>query len=134
MTTLCESYTTGAPTTVWPIRKFMRSWFRGWADQRLKDAERAWTLYEKVEAYDATVRVRRSQNQTAEWYRFTSEGERMTYRDGKVLHELACPGLIWTSQRYLSIPSTPITDVRPAICVNKISECAQEGRRKITAY
>jgi hypothetical protein len=135
MTTLCESYTIGSPTTVWPIRKFMRSWFRGWADQRLKESERAWNLFEKVESYDATIRVRRSQGQTtAEWYRFTSEGERMIYRDGKVLHQLACPSIVWTPQRYLSIPSTPITDVRPAICAKNVSECVQEGRRKITAY
>jgi hypothetical protein len=135
MTTLCDIYTMGSPTTTWPVRKFLRSWFRGWADQRLTETEKAWNFFERVESHDAAVRVKLSQGLTGRWYHFQSESERLMYKTGQRLHMIACPSLVWKSQRDLPF-NTPITDVRPQLCASYEPVCGncEGGCRKITAY
>ncbi len=115
--------------TVWPLTTFPGNLFPGWSAQQRQDAQIAWNFFELVESTDAATRVRLSNQggwtppaasvfaQTPSlWYPIFAEGRQTLYRRGQLLHQQACPGTNWQSQRSLGIPLTPLTNVYPAKC------------------
>jgi hypothetical protein len=120
----CSGYV-GSGTT-WPQQPFPGNLFPGWDTKRRVAAQKAWQLFETVEAADAATRVRLSAQGgwtppapsvfaqvPSIWYPILTEGDRTLYTQGRLLHEQACPGTNWRAQRSLGIPTTPITNVYP---------------------
>lgn len=114
----CDIYP--ASSTTWPLQQFPRTYFPRWTGQRLTEAKRAWEYYEKVEAYDAAVRVAICANPNSPdpiWFPIRNEGDRILYTYGKSLHTLLCPLLNWKPQRNQSLTYSPTPiNVVPQIC------------------
>lgn len=116
----------------WPQSAFPGNLFPGRSSQRRFDAQNAWNLFERVEAYDSTVRIaignenglynfpsRSTDTKRVAppaidplWYSLTA-GDRTLYREGQRLHVQACSNVNWTPQRSLPLPTAPLTTVFP---------------------
>ena len=125
MSSACDLYNSSG--TTWPVRCLPATAFPRGSAARDRDSAKAWSFFERVEAYDAEVRVRLAgtgwtPNGSAcsggPWYKFASASEATMYRRGQILHTQLCPGRDWTSQRNLGIPQTPVEDVYPGECPN----------------
>jgi len=121
----CDLYDASGP--LWPVRCLPATAFPRGSAARDRDSAKAWSFFERVESYDAGVRVRLagtgwtpngSSCSGGPWYKFASASEITLYRRGQILHTQLCPGRNWTSQRNLGIPPTPLEDVYPAECPN----------------
>jgi hypothetical protein len=115
--------------TVWPVSAFPGNLFPSYTAGRRRDAQNAWNFFELVESTDAATRVFWSNRggwtppatsafaqPPSLWYPIQNQGFLTLYKQGKLLHEQACPSVVWTAQRNLGIPTTPLTDVYPAQC------------------
>jgi hypothetical protein len=94
--TFCNFYEGSGST--WPVQTFPRSYFPFLPMNMLTEKSKAWNFFEQVESYDSRVRARGS---ISGWYVFSSEGDRLLYREGQLLHSQLCPNTNWTSQRNL---------------------------------
>jgi hypothetical protein len=94
--TFCSFYEGSGSS--WPIQTFPKTLFPFLPNNMLTEKAKAWNFYELVESYDASLRYRGA---TYGWYVFGSEGERLMYREGQLLHSQLCPNTNWTSQRNL---------------------------------
>lgn len=112
---------------IWPVRCLPATAFPRGSAARDRDSAKAWSFFERVEAYDADVRVRLSGTgwtpngsscSSGPWYKFATASELTLYRRGQILHTQLCPGRNWTSQRHLGISSEPLEDVYPDVCPN----------------
>lgn len=122
----CDLYEASGLT--WPMRCLPATAFPRGSAARDRDSAKAWSFFERVEAYDAGVRVRLagtgwtpngSSCSSGPWYKFASSSEATLYRRGQILHTQLCPGRDWTSQRNLGIPPTePLENVYPDVCLN----------------
>ena len=122
----CNLYS-GPPSTVWPVQTFPASQYKHrFSGADLREARAAWNLFEQVESQDAATRFRLSgtgwQPSSAAvqglsiWYTFRDHIEYLGYQRGRYLHIQLCPTYNWTSQRWLGISVTPVTDVMPMLC------------------
>lgn len=117
----CEPYST--PTLVWPLQTFPRTLFPRWSGQRLTAAQKAWTLFEKIESADAAIRVQASASgrMAISWTPFDTESARQTYNYGKWLHQQLCPEVNWVSQRDIGLSLTPLTTIWPVYVCGPIN-------------
>jgi hypothetical protein len=119
----CNLYA-GPPSIVWPVQAFPASQYKHrFSHTDLREAKKAWELFERVESQDADTRVRLSgtgwsppQQGPSIWYTFRDHQEYIQYQRGRYLHIQLCPTYNWTAQRYLGISAMPVTDVMPVEC------------------
>jgi hypothetical protein len=115
--TICDFYDSSG--SVWPTLSFPAAVFlRRYSTADLVSARQAWNIFERVESYDAAVRVRLAPTgwtpssnpvQTpCTWYRFTSNEERIKYTRGKALHDELCPNYSWIPQRNIGVTPPPV--------------------------
>jgi hypothetical protein len=120
MSSACDLYSSSG--TTWPVRSIPATAFPRGSAARDRDSAKAWSFFERVESYDADVRVRLAgtgwMSTGSPWYRFTSASEMTLYRRGQILHIQLCPEYNWTSQRTLGIPTEPLDNVYPDVCPN----------------
>ena len=108
--------------SVWPRQPFPGNLFPGWSHQRRFQAQNAWNFFELVESTDAATRVKLVTNPTVSqappsvfphtqslWFPIGTNSRLQQYRTGQRLHQQACPGINWQSQRLLG----PSLDVYP---------------------
>ena len=108
--TFCSVYE-GSGTT-WPVQTFPKTLFPFLPTKILVEKSKAWNFYEQVESYDSVLRKRGA---TYGWYIFSSEGDRLMYREGQLLHSQLCPNTSWTGQRNLG-PVNQSKNIYPPSC------------------
>ena len=109
--TFCSRYEGSGST--WPIQTFPKSLFPFLPSNLLIEKAKAWNMYEQIESHDANIRSRGKNT----WYVFSSEGERLMYREGQLLHSQLCKTTNWTSQRNLgNVGKVNNTNVYPPSC------------------
>ncbi len=104
-------YTNATPVNVWPVQPYPTTLGPFLSTGALLETQKAWNLYEQVEAYDAQQR----QAANPQWYAFATTTELTMYRKGQVLHSTICPCVNWQSQRFLARVASG-GDVRPQLC------------------
>jgi len=112
--------------TIWPRQSYPASCGPRYIVSQLLEIQTAWNFFEKVESYDAAVRVRLSGTGyqpepvylggTSVWFPIYSPSNLVTYNKGKRLHQQLFPQYNWVSQRELGISETTVTNVYPTIC------------------
>lgn len=126
----CSLYDgTGNP---WPVHAFNGTWFPRGSAARDRESQKAWNFYEAVERFNANVRLQLSGTgwsppsygirNPGPWFQFQTQGQRMLYLRGKLLHIELCPGKNWGAQSDRGISDAPITDVYPGDCEEAIRE------------
>ena len=113
--------------TVWPVSAFPANLFPNYNNTRRIEAQNAWNFFEAIESGDAAIRVTLSNQggytppktsafpqSPVLWTRIPSSAALTLYKKGRSLHNQVCPNVNWTAQRYLGIPTVPLTNVYPA--------------------
>jgi len=106
----------------WPTSPFPASDFPHMQPRDIAAAARAWSFFEKVESYDANVRVTTTMQPTAGhttdrsiWYPIDTQSKLLLYQQGQALHRTLCPMYSWKSQRDYGISSPPPLSVYPPL-------------------
>jgi len=121
-----DIYNTVGP--VWPQQSYPASCGPRYGVSQLSDIQQAWTFFEKVEAFDANMRVKLSgtgykplpvtSGGNSIWYSIRNQSDLILYNRGKQLHQNLFPRYNWTPQRYLGILNTPLQNVYPSLLVS----------------